>query len=148
MFFDGNDEDDNRIRDNNEAAFNNEDDGNNEYTKRQAKDIRRIKGNDPTLTELVVGHIMPDEEMDNKDFTNFDYLVPGGDWEGFGRAIGRNMTLKEVSFINIGRDNSDQSTTMSWVTTVTGLPGDFLGTSWDFLGTSWKYSHLLLASPT
>jgi Ran GTPase-activating protein (RanGAP) involved in mRNA processing and transport len=128
MLFDGDEENDDRVDDNGEAAFDDGDDDDNddgdddgdgdddddddddvdEYAERQAEEMRRIESNDPTLTELVVGCFADEDE--DEDFADFDYIVPGGDWECFGRAIGRNTTLKEVSFNTIGRDNIDRST--------------------------------------
>lgn len=46
--------------------------------------MRKIEGNDPTLTKLEVG------------LTDEGYHLPN-DWEGFGNAIGTNTHLEEVS---------------------------------------------------
>ena len=48
--------------------------------------MRKIEGNDPTFTTLEVGS--SDEGY---------HLPPGDDWDRFGRAIGNNTHLKELS---------------------------------------------------
>ncbi|KAL3774180.1 hypothetical protein ACHAW5_008527 [Stephanodiscus triporus] len=73
MFFDGDNENDDGVDDSDEAAFEeDDDDDDDEYAERQAAEMRRIESNDPTLTELAVGHFTDEEE----DFADFDYLVP------------------------------------------------------------------------
>ena len=48
--------------------------------------MRKIEGNDPFFTTLEVGS--SDEGY---------HLPPGDDWDRFGRAIGNNTHLKELS---------------------------------------------------
>ncbi len=98
MNSDGDDENDDRYDDSDSSAF----DKNIRVERQELKDeeMRMIEGNDPALTELETGRFTVFGE--DNHYTGFDYIVPGGDWEGFGRVVGRNTTLKEVSFANIG----------------------------------------------
>ena len=45
---------------------------------------RKIEGNDPDVTEL--------------NLSSDDYLPPDGDWEPYGKGIGRNTHIKKLCF--------------------------------------------------
>ena len=55
-----------------------------------------IERNNPTLTELAIGPSGPS--------IHGYYLPPADGWEEFGRAIGKNIHLKEIDFLGFDND--------------------------------------------